>query len=266
MIIDAHRHFMPGKANLDLLQAQMKKDGFTKTVLFGYHGLQLLPEPHQQDKQILNFSRQYPDRIIPFFCDLDFYAEDCPEYVCKCVEQDGFKGLGEILLGHTPIHNLSFENKSMTDDEPIHIFQMMGKYGLPVLFHADPQFAAQSETAISLCPQTNFIWAHAAYNFCGSYGGNGRSPDEIERMLSAHPNLYFDISHWKISPIYLYEPDWLALLSAHSDRFVFGSDMSENYLTESVWVPAYMLILSALGTCEQEKIMGENLLQLIAGI
>ena len=142
----------------------------------------------------------------------------------------------------------------------------MGEFGLPVLFHADPQFAAQSETAISLCPQTNFIWAHAAYNFCDPYGGTGRSPEDIDRMLSACPNLFFDISHWKISPIYLYEPDWLALLSARSERFIFGTDMSENYLTESVWIPAYKLILSALDICKQKKIAGENFLKLIAGI
>lgn len=161
------------------------------------------------------------------------------------------------------MHEHSFKGKSMTDEAPIRIFRLMGKYGLPVLIHADLEFSQEMETVLELCPRTSFIWAHIAYNFCSSFGGSCRSVDEVKAFLDGYSNLYFDISHWKISPIYLCEVPWQDLLNQYSKRFLFGTDMSENYLMESVWLPSYKLILSGLDVEARYNIEERNIRSLI---
>lgn len=262
-IIDCHRHFMFGKADVAVLLQQMQQDGVDKTVLFGYHGINLLDAPHEQDQKILKFAKKHPSRLLPFFCDLDFYAPDAEEYVSRCAQEHHFLGMGEILFGHTPIRREAFAGRSMADPECIKIFQLMGQYGLPVLFHADPQFTSEVEQVLRLCPNTHFIWAHVAYDFCGEYGGCSRKTEEIKFLLLSYANLYFDISLWKISPIYLCEHVWIRLLERFCDRFLLGFDMSENYLLESAWIHSYYHILDLLSDESRRKIAGENLMGLL---
>lgn len=84
-MIDSHRHFMFGKADEQALLREMDRDGITQTVLFGYQGLALLGEPHAQDDYILGIAQRHPRRIVPFFCDVDFYRDDAMDYVRRCV-------------------------------------------------------------------------------------------------------------------------------------------------------------------------------------
>ena len=262
-IFDCHRHFMFGKADVAVLLQQLKNDDINKTVLFGYHGVKLFDEAHEQDKRILMFAKKHPQQIVPFFCDIDFYAPDAFEYARSCASEKQFYGMGELLFGHTPTHRQSFKGRSMTDKECIKIFRLMGEYGLPVLFHADPSFMTEAKKMLKLCPETNFIWAHMAYDFCAEYGGCSINPDEIKFFLLSYPNLYFDISLWKISPTYLYENVWIRTLEKFSNRFLLGFDMSENYLLESAWVCAYKNILNMLTTESQTRIAGGNLMSLL---
>ncbi len=262
-MIDCHRHFMFGKARLPVLIEQLCRDGIDRTVLFGYHGLKLFDEPHQQDVQIAHFSGEHPGRIIPFFCDFDFYAPGALDYAERQARSDVFQGLGEVLMGHTPIHDTCFPDRRMTDPEPVAVFRLMGECGLPVLVHVDPGFSEDMRRVLQLCPGTDFIWAHLAYDFLAPYGGVCCEPAEIEALLDRYPNLYFDISHWKISPIYLCEDAWQTLLERRNNRFLFGVDMSEDYLTEAVWLGAYRHALAGLGPGARTSISGENLEKLL---
>jgi len=264
-MIDCHRHFMFGKARLPALVEQLRRDGIDRTVLFGYHGLKLFDEPHRQDAQVARFFAEHPTRIIPFFCDFDFYAPDALDYAGRQARGGVFRGLGEVLLGHAPIRDACFPGRRMTDPEPVAVFRLMGEWGLPVLAHADPEFFEDMRQVLALCPETDFIWAHIAYDFPAPYGGTCREPPEIEALLDRHPNLYFDISHWKISPIYLCEGAGQALLERRSDRFLFGADMSEDYLTEAAWLGAYRRILEGLSPGARASISGENLEKLLSG-
>lgn len=254
-MIDIHRHFFFGKANIETLLKEMDADHIEKTVLFGYHGLSLLDQPHRQDQEILAFSRQFPDKILPFFCDFDLY-DNAPAYIAKCA-RDGFCGMGEILIGHTPLNRQSFTGCRYCDTACIEAFQAAGAWRLPVLVHVDPAFMEDFLQAVKQCPQTNFILAHIGYNFMGEYGGQPPEPQTVASWLEAYPNLYADISLWKISPIYLMNEVWQKLLETHSDRFILGYDMSENYMDERVWIPAYEQILMNLSETAQNNIRGD---------
>lgn len=262
MMFDCHRHITFGKANIAELIDQMDQDKIDKSIVFGYQGITIFEEVHRQDFKVARVAQEYPSRLVPFFCDIDFYSTDAVEY-SKTMIREGFKGMGEILIGHTPIRQAAFPNARLNDPEVIRIFRLMGEYGLPVLFHADPPFFNDALEMLKACPSTAFIWAHAGFDFLSTYGGSENKPSELNRWLDAHDNLNFDISHWKISPVYLCEPEWVAILENRYDRFLFGTDMTENYLVQSVWMPAYRIILEKLSGRAKAAISNGNLNRMI---
>jgi len=241
----------------------MDRDGIKKTALFGYHGMNFYPEENQQDIEIIEFSRANPDRILPFICDFDFYDEKAPEYVEQLAEDGGVYGVGEVLFGHTPMRRQVFTQKQIDDDRPIEVFKAAGRCGLPVLIHADRAFRPELENAIRCCPDTNFIWAHIAYDFMAEYGGAASEISYIKKLVNDFSNVYFDISHWKISPIYLCSEDWQHLLEDSFDRFIFGMDMSEDYMLEGLWFSTYKAVLSGLSCKAQQSILAGNFMRLI---
>lgn len=157
-----------------------------------------------------------------------------------------FGGLGEVLIGHSPIHRLSYPDKRLDDPAVLAIFHEVGMHGLPVLFHADPPFERQVDTMLAACTGTRFIWAHCAYDFTQEYGGAPRNADWAAEKLARHPNLTFDLSHWIISPTYLLHPQWQSLLASMPRRFVLGLDMSEDYETEGLWLQVLRAALDRL--------------------
>lgn len=262
VIVDGHRHFTLGKSDPSVLLRELDDDGIGKTVLFGYHGLSFGSEAHAQDVGVRELAQRNPGRFLPFCCDFDLFGDDGVEYVENRLGVDGFAGLGELLVYHTPVRSLSFETRSMLDRGFIQCCKSAGKFGKPVLFHADPVFRHQALEAISRCPETSFIWAHAAYDFCRDYGGGPCDASYARSLLENHPNLNFDISSWKISPLHLFEQPWFELLEGYSDRFIFGSDMTGDYSLERVWLPAYWELRRRLGPKAQADIFGGTILRL----
>lgn len=256
-MIDIHRHFYFGKASAEALLCELERDGIAKTALFGYHGMRLLPREHQQDEEVLALAERFPGRILPFCCDFDLGADDAGAYLAQCARQ-GFRGLGEILLGHTPLQRAAPRRLPYDDAACLRVFRAAGACHLPVLAHADPAFSGEFLSAAEQCPQTCFIWAHIGYDFTGEYGGSPLTAQQAEALLDRHPNLYAELSTWKISPVYLCEAEWQSLLERRSDRFLLGFDMSEDYGTERVWIAAYQHVLSGLSKPARERICTGN--------
>lgn len=261
-IMDVHRHFFFGKAEMDSLVQELEMDEIKQTVLFGYHGMNFFKEPHKQDEQIFSFFLEYPDKILPFFCDFDLYASNASEYIRRCADK-GFFGMGEILLGHTPSYRDRFTDRHYCDEECVKAFYTAGECGLPVLVHADPEFMDEFLQAAEQCPDTKFILAHMGYDFMSEYGGNSRKPQELEAWLLKYPNLFTDISSWKISASYLAEKTWQTVMENFSERILIGFDMSEDYLSERVWIPAYRKALEGLSKTAQENICQRTLQSLL---
>ena len=263
MIIDSHRHLPLGNSDMAKLIAQMDADGFDKTVLFGFQGMNISGTAHIQDKAVLMCARENPGRILPFLCDFDFYNENAPEYIRKFAAADEFYGVGEVLYGHTAIRKQYLSDRPIDGEDAIAVYRTAGSCGLPVLMHADPQYRNEFENAIEQCPETNFIWAHIAYDFNATYGGAGCAVSYIKSLCDRFSNVFFDISHWTASPLYLCADEWRGLLESRSDRFLFGMDMTGDYMTERVWLRGYQEILSGLSEEARHNIYGKNVMDLL---
>jgi predicted TIM-barrel fold metal-dependent hydrolase len=243
------------------LIAELDTDGIEKTVLFGYNGFGY-DRKYAQDVRIEELARRYPDRIIPFICDLDFKDPRLIPYVEKKLDEDVFRGLGEILLGHKVIKEMYFSDISYSDSSVISLFHSAAEYRVPVLVHVDPPYKQDFLPALEECRNTTFIWAHIGYNFLGDFGGTEQNTDVIKDLLESYPNLYFDISHWKISPVYLLAEAWRSLIESYSDRFLIGTDMTDHYNYQSVWLPAYRRILDSMTQECRAKMSRANLLKI----
>ncbi len=244
-LIDSHRHCTIGVSSQEELIAQLDADGIERTVLFGFHGASFR-EDHAQDMQVERIFRKYPERIIPFLCDIDFTDPGFLSYVENRLSAGFFRGIGEILVGHEVMKQLYFTDVSLCDTRVIELCTLAGEKKVPVLVHVDPPYMDDFRKLVSACCTTDFICAHAAYDFLSPFGGKEQNPGEIDELLREFSNLYFDISHWKISPLYLVSAPWQDLLEKYCRRFLFGTDMTDSYLLQSVWMHGYKRILQEL--------------------
>lgn len=261
-MIDAHRHLSMNVSSVHELLEELDSDGFKKTVLFGYNGMKFDGARHAQDQKVLEAFQTAPDRIIPFLCDFDFCDPDLEKYLSDNLGKGLFKGVGEILIGHSMIRELSFRNFTYFDDQVIQVFKLVSEFNVPILVHVDPQFIEDFTHALKECNTSQFIWAHAAYDFTTPFGGTEANPDDIESFLNRYDNLFFDISMYKISPVYLMNEKWLKLLEKYNDRFLFGTDMTSNYKNQSIWVKAYEAVFKKLGSRAVKMITEKNVLRL----
>ncbi len=246
-LIDSHRHFTLGKSSASEMLEEMNRDGIEQTVLFGFHGLQF-DQPQAQDTQIEQLFTAHPDRIIPYITDIDITRPDFLEYISRCLESGIFKGIGELLFGHEVFHQLYFADIHLDDPAVRELCSLAGEHQVPVLMHVDTPYMQQFEKLLQACPDTRIICPHIAYQFLEIYGGKEADIDYITRLLETFPNLSFDISLWKLSPVYLREEIWLELLERFSGRFLFGTDMTDSYTVQADWLPAYRSILNSLST------------------
>jgi len=260
-LIDAHRHFTLDVSEPADLIEELDNDAIEKTVLFGFHGFSFA-EKYAQDKMIEKMYLEYPNRIIPFLCDLDPGDSQVTSYVEKKLSEGVFKGLGEILFGHKIIKEMYFNEISYSHSAVISLFKTAGEFNVPVLVHVDPPYQKDFETALKECGNTVFVWAHAAYDFLFEFGGKERTTDEIRNLLDTYPNLHFDISHWKISPVYMLSEPWKRLLEEYSDRFLFGTDMTDSYKDQAVWIPCYKKILGLIDKKCSTVIGRDNVLRI----
>jgi predicted TIM-barrel fold metal-dependent hydrolase len=260
-LIDGHRHFTLNLSAPQELIKELDCDNISSTVLFGFNGFQF-DTPHAQDDAVESLYNRYPDRIIPFLCDIDFKDKDIMSYIENKLSNNIFYGIGEILLGHTQIKEMYFSEVTFSDSIAIDVYSLAGRYNAPVMIHVDPPFWTDFENILSMCRNTNFICPHIAYDFLTVFGGKERDAKWVSQKLDDYPNLNFDISHWKISPIYLLESDWIEVLEIYNDRFIFGTDMTDNYLKQSLWVTAYKEILSSINNESAQNISQRNILRL----
>ena len=261
-MIDAHRHLTMNVSSVQELLEELDSDGLARTVLFGYNGMKFNEARHSQDQKILEVYQTAPDKIIPFLCDFDFADPDIEQYLSDNLGKGLFKGVGEILIGHSIIRELSFKNITYFDDRVVNSFKLISEYDVPILVHVDLQFADDFVRALRECNKSKFIWAHTAYDFTAPFGGVENNPDVIEAYLNRFDNLFFDISMYKISPVYFMDEKWLKLLEKHHDRFLFGTDMTNKYKNQSIWIKAYEAVFKKLGSESVKMITEKNILRL----
>jgi hypothetical protein len=131
-----------------------------------------------------------------------------------------YRGLGEIYGYHVD------RPTRLAPDSPaiLGLLKVATKYGVPVTIHCTADGRAEMERALRSHPNATVIWAHA---------GSFLSPYAMTDLLSAHPNLYFELAiknrrvrsdkYPILSGLTLRE-DWRQLFESYPDRFLLGFD------------------------------------------
>jgi predicted TIM-barrel fold metal-dependent hydrolase len=232
--IDAHAHLNPdtsldGLRGVDLLVSRMDAARIDKVVLWNLRG------GFSTSADVAEAYRKYPDRIIPFRGDdgLDVNDPASLDSIAADLDTGIFRGLGETVTRH------GSSGARIPVDHPVMLglFALAAEHGVPVFVHMDTtnldedepadgeEWLAGFERALEECSLTTFVWTHC---------GIAPSPAVVRGMLDRHSNLYCDLSSrnpaWatmrEVSPelFSIDKPEWVALLNAYPDRFLFGTD------------------------------------------
>jgi predicted TIM-barrel fold metal-dependent hydrolase len=117
---------------------------------------------------------------------------------------------------------------------------------------------AAFERLLSHNPRTKIVWAHLGWDTTGY-----RTPELMQRLLEAHPNLFMEIKldpvdPGKTSPLTngasgTIKPEWRKLFIDFQDRFVIGTD--QHYPQR--WQTA-VLLFNQLPVAVRQKIGTDN--------
>jgi predicted TIM-barrel fold metal-dependent hydrolase len=165
----------------------------------------------------------------------------------------GVRGFGEIALHHISLNDQHAYEAIPADDELVKILvDVVAKHDLVIDVHFDPVLASMAKPARLTSPnnpaefepnfeafermlaynrQAKIVWAHAGgVDMLGNY-----TPQLVAGLLAKHPNLYFSLRPMGRDPGVMLQmgggpkgkrlnPEWVAVVEKHPDRFVMGSD------------------------------------------
>ncbi|PWW02928.1 putative TIM-barrel fold metal-dependent hydrolase [Paenibacillus cellulosilyticus] len=164
-----------------------------------------------------------PELYIPYFSGFDLHDPSSLDVVKENLEK-GYFGLGEIAGASTyspVVSNVLWKANDPMDGYLPQIYDLIATYKAPILLHIDPpngEPVAKLEQAMSEHPDTTFIFGHInAYN----------TPEEIDRLLSSHPNLYADF----FAGFSVFNPEgglhpenFIPVIKKYPDRFILSTD------------------------------------------
>jgi len=201
---------------------------------------------------VLEQTKDHRDRLIPFCC-ID----------PRTTINGGKKGASDMLKSYVDAGCRGFgEHKpGLPIDDPLsmRLYNLCGEFKLPVLFHLDAQRNTDKpglpglEAVLKTHPQTNFI-GHGP-GFWASISGDVTTPQALggypkgdvaeggalDRLMSAYPNLYGDLSAGSGAGALKRDLKFAAgFLSRRQDRLMFGSD----YLAPGQPVPQFDVLKS----------------------
>jgi len=217
-IADAHLHY---KWN----QAEVTSPAEAVQILRD-NGVELAVVAGRPASKALELHALAPDIVVPIYSVYrrggDWYGwQRRPGLVAevrKALASGSYRGIGELhLIG-------GFALRWKRNDVLKDLLALATEYDVPLLVHTE---FSRADPTLSICranPDTRLVLAHA---------GAALPPDEVERVLSACPNVWMDLSArdpWRFVrfPITGAEgrllPQWEALVSRWPRRFLIGSD------------------------------------------
>lgn len=254
-LIDAHNHDASGMKYLGML-GTWKDKGVQQVVMFGD-----VSEPSAilTDKFAWGAYQKYPDIIIPYFSGFDLHDPKSLTVVKNNLEK-GYFGLGEVVGASTVspvVSKVAWKANDPMDGYLPQIYDIIAEYKAPILLHIDPPngvAVAKLEQALEEHPQTIIIFGHInAYN----------TPEEIDRLMSKHPNLYADF----FAGFSVYNPEggnkpeqFIPVMKKFPDRFMLSTDSGYGIGSEEKAIDAMYQMLDLLDDPElARKIAHDNL-------
>ncbi|OMD35085.1 amidohydrolase family protein [Paenibacillus odorifer] len=240
-LIDAHNHDASGLKYLGMLRT-WKDKGVQQVVMFGD-----VSEPSAilTDKFAWKAYQKYPNIIIPYFSGFDLHDPESLTVVRNNLEM-GFFGLGEVVGASTMspvVSKVVWKANDPMDGYLPQIYDIIAEYKAPILLHIDPPngvAVAKLEQALEEHPKTIIIFGHInAYN----------TPEEIDRLLSKHPNLYADF--FAGFSVYNVEggnnpEQFIPVMKKFPDRFMLSTDSGYGIGSEKIAIDAMYQMLDLL--------------------
>lgn len=254
-LIDIHNHDAPMyEKSLPIWESYH----IGKTVLFGD-----VSEPSAMVTDAITWEayQKYPDRIIPFFSGFDMHDAAGIETVIENLEK-GYLGIGETVAASTisPFTSkVKWKAEHPMDGNLPEVYRLAAEYKVPVLLHIDPTTGpanVQLEEALQKYRDTIIIFAH--HNVFNP-------PENMERMLSDHPNLYVDFfagfTGYNAASPYKSE-DYIKIMEKYPDRFFLSTDSAVE-MTYAEAIPAMYEVLDMLTPETRKKVASENFQNII---
>ncbi len=215
-IIDIHNHDAANPVAIEM----WREFGIDRLVLFGS-----ISEPSAKytDQLAWEEYRKAPANVYPSFAGFPIYEEEGVSIVRDNLEK-GYLNIGEVAAASTyseTVSRLPWKSEHPNDGNFPQIYDLAAQYHVPVLLHIDPPNGApiaHLEEALEHHPDTVIIFGHAnAYN----------SPENIESLLSKHPNVYIDFfagfTAYNSGSTNKLE-DFVPLMEEYPDRFMLSTD------------------------------------------
>jgi predicted TIM-barrel fold metal-dependent hydrolase len=233
-LIDAHSQ-VDQTVDFNKIISLMDQAGVQYTILSANAG--------RRSRDIVRFSREYPDRIIPAIRmksqeynknDRSYYEE-----LGREVESDNFKAMSEVMMYHAQKQHRYPEIVVYPDDERVQAaLRYALEKGWPFVVHiefASPsirgrgKFMEQLEAMLDKYPNHPFAMAHIGQ----------LKASEVQRLIKSNRNVYFLTS--RSNPVVanmtdqpwvnmfkgdVLAPEWRELAIQYPDRFILSFDNS----------------------------------------
>jgi hypothetical protein len=173
--------------------------------------------------------------VAPLICGFDptdKLAIDHLEFVWS--RSDRWAGVGEVMFRHDDLTNLTLGDVPAPDHEAMDaVLDFCAQRKVPISLHHDSaspglpdrhEYVGKLENALDRHPTTSVVWCHAGV-FRRTRPSN--QLDLVRQLIERHARLTIELSWVLLDHITDgtdTDPDWIALLARHPDRFVVGSD------------------------------------------
>lgn len=214
-IVDTHLHAMSCTENgLDQAAEWMKANGVTRAIV---HPIDLSRDKNARDRTIMLANFKTHESRLNRFCIIKHDEVGSVEEAVKILEQekkDGALGFGE-----------HYGTGLMFDDPAnMRLYEACAKVGLPVMFHMDDK---QNKDTADFKHLENALKTHLNCIFI-AHGPNWWkqfSNGACERMLTAYPNLYADLSAGSgANALGKDKEHTRRFMIQHAKRLLFGTD------------------------------------------
>lgn len=298
-LIDSHIHlvdFLQSSDGLPTLLEQMDHSGVERAVIFGMPLVKKWNafdpvEPHYYlddearcyyysytdqlvAEALLSIPDQQRSRFAPLICGFNPTDRHGVRHVERLLTQSNlWRGVGEILLRHDDLTNLTFEETARANHPAMTpVYELCAARGLPILVHQNSTSVGRHDDYVYLHellevldqhPELTVVWGH-----CGLSRRvfHDRYHEMVARMLDDYPNLHVDVS-WvgfdeEMCAQGLLRPEWVDLVERHADRFLVGSDLVGHFSALGSTLRRYEPLLLALSPQARKRVARTNALRI----
>ncbi len=293
--IDSHLHFvdfLQRSEGLTALLRQMDEAGVDRAVLFGvpvikkWDAYDSLEPLYYLDDDGRCYYYSYTDQIVqracedltqadqarfaPLICGFNPTDRHAVKHIEQLLRKEGFwRGIGEILLRHDDLTNLTFEETARANHPAMTpVYELCVAEKLPILLHQNSTSVGRHDEYVYLHELEEVLDRHANLTVVWAHCGlskrvmHDRYHEMIDRMLSTYPQLHLDVS-WVsyekvISLDHLLSKDWVELIERYDDRFMIGSDLLGRFDDLKPTLSRYENLLQALSESARKKVAGGN--------